>query len=234
MKNLNQQKNKKVQDVFNKVFNKYDLMNDVMSLGIHRLWKKRLVDWINPSEKLSVLDMSSGTGDLAQIFLKRVNLNSNMTCIDPNLNMIKIGKERLKHLKNIDWVCSTAEKLQIKSETFDVYMVSFGLRNFENINSALREAFRVLKPGGRFICLEFSKVENEILKKIYKTYSKAIPYLGKFIIGNSEPYEYLVNSIDEFYTQKELKEILEKNSFSNVEFRNLSGGIAAIHSGWKI
>ena len=234
MRNLNQPKNKRVQEVFNKVFNKYDLMNDLMSLGIHRLWKNKLIDWINPSENLNILDMSSGTGDVAKVLLKRINFNANITCVDPNLNMIKIGKEKLKNIKNIKWVCSAAEKLPLKSETFDIYVVSFGIRNFENIDVALKEAERVLKPGGRFICLEFSKVENELLQQIYKTYSKTIPYLGKFIIGNSEPYEYLVNSIKNFYSQEKLTEVLKKNGFSEVEFRNLSGGIAAIHSGWKI
>ena len=234
MTNLNQPKNKKVQEVFNKVFNKYDLMNDLMSLGIHRLWKKKLVDWINPSEKLNILDMSSGTGDIAKVFLKRENFRGQITCVDPNPNMIRIGMNKFKNIENIKWVRSSAEKLQLKSETFDIYVVSFGLRNFENTNSALKEAFRVLKPGGRFICLEFSKVENELLQKIYKAYSKTIPYLGKFIIGNSEPYEYLINSIENFYSQEELTKIIKKNNFSEVEFRNLSGGIAAIHSGWKI
>ena len=234
MTNLNQPKNKRVQEVFNKVFNKYDLMNDLMSLGIHRLWKKKLVDWINPSEKLNILDMSAGTGDVAKVFLKRENFRGHITCVDPNPNMIRIGKNKFKNMENIKWVCSSAEKLQLKSEAFDVYVVSFGLRNFENTNSALKEAFRVLKPGGRFICLEFSKVENELLQRIYKTYSKTIPYLGKFIIGNSEPYEYLINSIENFYSQEELTKIIKKNNFSEVEFRNLSGGIAAIHSGWKI
>ena len=234
MKNLNQSKNNRVNEVFNKVFNKYDHMNDLMSLGVHRIWKKKLVDWINPTKESKVLDMSSGTGDVAKEFLERVNFDAKVTCVDPNLNMIKIGKKKLKDLSNVEWICSSAEKLPLKSESFDIYVVSFGIRNFDNIHLSLKEALRVLKPGGRFICLEFSKVENEILEKIYKTYSKLIPLLGKQILGSSEPYEYLISSIEDFYSQNELCEILKKNSFTEIEYRNLSGGIAAIHSGWKI
>ncbi len=234
MKNINQSKSAQVQDVFNKVSNKYDIMNDLMSLGIHRIWKKKLVDWLNPAENTSLIDMSSGTGDIAKEFLKRINRKGNVTCVDPNPLMISEGKKRLKNFKNVDWVCSEAEMLPFKNEQFDIYAVSFGLRNFNNINKALSEALRVLKPGGRFICLEFSKVENEFLKKFYNLYSKAIPYLGKIVIGKTEPYEYLIKSIEEFYSQNELLDILNNTGFSELEFRNLSGGIVAIHSGWKI
>ena len=127
-----------------------------------------------------------------------------------------------------------AEKLPFENETFDVYSVSFGIRNFSDINIALREARRVLKTGGRIMCLEFSKVENEILNNIYKLYSRSIPHLGKYITGKSEPYEYLVESIEKFYNQEELLKVFKKNGFNKVEYRNLSGGIVAIHSGWKI
>ncbi len=234
MKNINQSKNTQVNEVFNNVSNKYDIMNDLMSLGIHRIWKKRLVDWINPVKNTNFIDMSSGTGDIAKEFLTRVNGQGNITCVEPNPLMISKGKKRLKDFKNIIWVCSEAEKLPFKNDQFDIYAVSFGLRNFHNINKALSEALRVLKPGGRFICLEFSKVENELLNEIYSLYSKAIPYLGKLIIGKTEPYEYLVKSIKEFYSQQELIEVLHETGFSKLEFRNLSGGIVAIHSGWKI
>ena len=148
--------------------------------------------------------------------------------------MLVRGKTKLKNFKEIKWVRSMAEKLPLKSNTFDFYSVSFGIRNFSNINQSLSEARRVLKSGGRIMCLEFSKVENESLDKIYKFYSKSIPFLGKYITGKSEPYEYLTKSIEEFYNQDELLEIFKKNGFENVEYRNLSGGIAAIHSGWKI
>tara|TARA_A100001011_G_scaffold380824_1_gene448602 strand:+ start:656 stop:1360 length:705 start_codon:yes stop_codon:yes gene_type:complete len=234
MKNLNQSKNTRVNKVFNSVFDKYDLMNDLMSLGIHRLWKKKLIDWINPSINNNFLDMSSGTGDLAREFMQRVNFEGEVTCVEPNINMISAGKKRLKGFKNIKWVCSPAEKIPLENETFDFYAVSFGIRNFQDINKSLNEALRVLKPGGRFICLEFSKVENELLEKVYRIYSKTIPYLGKYLVGDSAPYDYLVKSIEDFYSQDELSGILRKNGFSEVEYRNLSGGIVAIHSGWKI
>ncbi len=234
MKNIHQSKNTRVNEVFNKVSNKYDLMNDLMSLGVHRIWKRNLIDWINPSRNTKLIDMSSGTGDITKEFLKRVNSQANVVCVDPNQKMINEGKRRLKNFKNIEWICSAAESLPLKKEIFDVYVVSFGLRNFMNIDKSLIEAYRVLKPGGRFICLEFSKVENELLEKIYKIYSKTIPYLGKYIIGSSEPYEYLIKSIEDFHSQYKLVEILQKAGFSEIEYRNLSGGIVAIHSGWKI
>ncbi len=154
------------------------------------------------------------------------------------LSLIKIclkkEKKKLKNYSNIKWFCSSAEKLPFKDETFDIYVVSFGLRNFSNVNLALKESKRVLKSGGRFLCLEFSKVNNEILAKIYKRYSKLIPYIGRYIVGKSEPYEYLINSIEDFYNQEQLLNLLKQNGFQNTEYRNLSGGIAAIHSGWKI
>tara|TARA_Y100001970_G_scaffold184618_1_gene224563 strand:- start:4702 stop:5406 length:705 start_codon:yes stop_codon:yes gene_type:complete len=234
MKNINQSKNSKVNNVFNTVFSKYDLMNDLMSFGVHRIWKKKLLDWIKPSKDLNFLDMSSGTGDVAKAFLESVNNEGKVICVDPNINMIKTAKKKMSGFKNVDWICAAAEKLPIKSETVDIYVVSFGIRNFQDINKSLKEALRVLKPGGRFVCLEFSKVENEFAKKIYKYYSKTIPFIGKQIIGNSEPYEYLIKSIENFYSQEELKNIIMKNGFFEVEYRNLSGGIVAIHSGWKI
>ena len=147
---------------------------------------------------------------------------------------LNLEKKKLKNLKEINWVCSQAEKLPFKDESFDLYSVSFGIRNFSNIDQSLKEARRVLKTGGRILCLEFSKVENEILKKLYKTYSKSIPYIGKYVTGKLEPYKYLVDSIDRFYDQEKLSDIFKKNGFCKIEYRNLSGGIVAIHSGWKI
>tara|TARA_B110000495_G_C22377263_1_gene244471 strand:- start:103 stop:495 length:393 start_codon:yes stop_codon:yes gene_type:complete len=129
---------------------------------------------------------------------------------------------------------SSAEKLPFKDNTFDFYTISYGIRNVTDINLCLKEAYRVLKPGGRFLCLEFSKVENEILNSLYQKYSKIIPLIGKFVVGSREPYDYLISSIDKFYSQYELSDLMNKNNFSNVEFRNLSSGISAIHSGWKI
>ena len=234
MKLYNQNKKKLVNKVFNKVYKKYDFMNDVMSFGIHRLWKKNMVDWMRPQEKSSLIDVASGTGDIAKHFLKKTKSNNKVLCIEPNLEMFNIGKEKFKNHSNIIWQNDSAEKLNIDSETFDFYSISYGIRNVSNIDLCLKEAFRVLKTGGRFMCLEFSKIENETLKMIYNKYSKAIPVLGKYIVGSSMPYQYLVDSIEKFYDQDKLKEIIRKNGFSNVEYRNLSNGISAIHSGWKI
>ena len=234
MKNINQSKNKQVNEVFNVVSSKYDLMNDVMSLGVHRVWKKRLIDWINPSKNTKIIDMSAGTGDVTKEFLKRVGYDTEIYCVDPNKKMIDEGRKRLKNFKEVKWICSHAENLPFQENLFDVYVVSFGLRNFNDIEKSLNEAYRVLKPGGRFISLEFSKVQNELLNKIYQAYSKIIPFVGKYLVGKSEPYEYLIKSIDNFYSQNELAEKLKDSGFTDIEFRNLSGGVVAIHSGWKI
>ena len=234
MTNINQAKFKKATKVFNSVFNKYDIMNDLMSLGIHRLWKKRLIEWMNPKKDDHLIDMATGTGDIANAFLNRTKNQGYVSCVDPNKLMIEQGRKKLKYLNNIQWYVSSAENLPFKDNIFDIYSVSFGVRNFSDTQKALREAHRVLKSGGRFICLEFSKVENEILNKVYKTYSKTIPFIGKYIVGDSEPYDYLIKTIDEFYDQESFKKIILNNGFSNVEYRNLSGGIVAIHSAWKI
>ena len=234
MTNINQSKIKKATKVFNSVFDKYDIMNDLMSLGIHRLWKKRLIEWMNPKKDDHLIDMAAGTGDIANAFLSRIKNQGYVSCVDPNKLMIEQGRKKLKNLNNIQWHVSSAENLPFKDNMFDIYSVSFGVRNFSDTQKALREAHRVLKSGGRFICLEFSKVENEILNKVYKTYSKTIPFIGKYIVGDSEPYDYLIKTIDEFYDQESFKKIILDNGFNNVEYRNLSGGIVAIHSAWKI
>ncbi len=234
MTNINQSKFEKARKVFNEVFNKYDVMNDIMSFGIHRVWKERLIDWMNPKKNDYLIDLASGTGDIAKAFLKRTKNNGKVVCIEPNKLMLEEGKKKLKNYKNINWILGQAEKLPVKSDQFDICSVSFGIRNFSNIEKSLREARRVLKTGGRIICLEFSKVDNEVLKKFYKIYSKTIPIIGKYVIGKSEPYEYLTKTIDEFYSQEELLNLFKKNGFDNVEYRNLSGGIVSIHSGWKI
>ena len=234
MTNINQAKFKKATKVFNSVFNKYDIMNDLMSLGIHRLWKKRLIEWMNPKKDDHLIDMAAGTGDIANAFLSRIKNQGYVSCVDPNKLMMEQGRKKLKNLNNIQWHVSSAENLPFKDNMFDIYSVSFGVRNFSDTQKALREAHRVLKSGGRFICLEFSKVENEILNKVYKAYSKTIPFIGKYIVGDSEPYDYLIKTIDEFYDQESFKKIILDNGFNNVEYRNLSGGIVAIHSAWKI
>ncbi len=223
-----------VTKVFKDVFDKYDLMNDLMSLGIHRLWKKQFINWLNPQKKTKLIDVASGTGDIAKLFLKKVNYDAYVYCVDENREMLNLNKSKFTKISNIEWFCNNAENLPFEDDYFDYYTISFGIRNVENINSALNEAYRVLKPGGRFLCLEFSKVKNEILNKFYKTYSKSIPQIGKLVVGKSEPYEYLVNSIEKFYSQEEFFHKLQKQNFVNVSYRNLSGGITAIHSAWKV
>ena len=234
MKLNNKNKSVFVQNVFNQVFNKYDLMNDIMSLGVHRFWKKQFINWLAPLNNKKLLDMACGSGDIVKLFINYTKNNCQIDAVDPNTKMISIGKKRLKNYKNINWNIGNAEKLKFKDNTFDYYTISFGIRNVSNLNKALKEAYRVLKPGGRFLCLEFSKVKNEILNKFYKTYSKSIPQIGKFIVGKSEPYEYLINSIEEFHSQEELFKQIKKQNFINVSYRNLSGGIVAIHSAWKV
>ena len=234
MKNTILDKTKLVNSVFSEVHQKYDLMNDIMSLGVHRIWKEKFIDWMNPLPGTNLIDVASGTGDIAKSFFKRSNKSSFITCVEPNIKMLSQGKIKLKDIGNINWINSKAEKLPLSDNSFDYYSISFGIRNVSNINLALKEAFRVLKPGGRFMCLEFSKINNEILELTYQKYSKAIPIIGKFVVGESEPYDYLIKSINEFYSQSELVDLIKKNGFSNVSYRNLSNGISAIHSGWKI
>ena len=220
--------------VFDKVANKYDLMNDIMSIGIHRVWKNKFIDWMSPQKNDSLIDVASGTGDIAKLFSKKNNHLNQISCVEPNSEMLKIGKFNLKHLSNIKWHKATAEKLPFKNNIYDFYTISYGIRNVSNINLSLKEAFRVLKPGGRFMCLEFSKINNEIINSLYQQYTKIIPLVGRYVVGSSKPYKYLIKSINEFYTQDELVDLMRNNGFSNIEYRNLSNGISAIHSGWKI
>ena len=223
-----------VENVFNQVYDQYDLMNDFMSLGIHRLWKKDLLNMTNPSKNQKLIDVACGTGDIAKLFLKYELKESNITCIDPNKAMIKKGKEKLYKYKDINWVVAPAENLPIEKKKFDIYTISFGLRNTKDLNKALAEAYRVLKPGGHYLCLEFSKIQNNNLDFIYKNFSKIIPFIGKFIVGDKKPYEYLVKSIENFINQDELIDLMKENGFKKCTYRNLSGGIVSIHSGWKI
>ena len=234
MQTYRSNKEKVVSKVFKDVFEKYDIMNDLMSLGIHRLWKKTFIDWLNPSKGTKLIDVASGTGDIAKLFLKQTNYTGNVYCVDENKGMLEINKKKLKYKNKVKWYCNNAEKLPFKNNEFDYYTISFGIRNVENINNALAEAFRVLKPGGRFLCLEFSKVKNETLNKFYKNYSKSIPIVGKFVVGKSEPYDYLINSIEKFYSQDEFFHKIKKQNFVNISYKNLSGGIVAIHSAWKV
>ena len=223
-----------VQNVFDQVYDQYDLMNDFMSLGIHRVWKKNLINMMNASPNHNLIDVACGTGDIAKLYLNLVNSKAQVTCIDPNESMIKIGKEKLYDHKNLKWIVASAEKLPINNNSFNFYSISFGLRNTKSLDYTLSEAYRVLKPGGRFFCLEFSKIQNSGLDFIYKSYSKLIPYLGKLIVGKKDPYEYLIKSIKDFVNQDELIDLMKKNNFKECKYRNLSGGIVSIHSGWKV
>ncbi len=223
-----------VENVFDQVYDQYDLMNDFMSLGIHRLWKKDLLYMMNQSPNQNLIDVACGTGDIAKLFLKNTNDASQITCVDPNKGMIKKGKEKLSNYKNINWIIAPAEKLPVVENSFDFYTISFGLRNTKDLDKALSEAYRVLKPGGRFLCLEFSKIQNLSLDFIYKNYSKLIPLIGKFVVGEKKPYEYLIKSIENFINQDELIALMKKNRFEKCTYRNLTGGVVSIHSGWKI
>ena len=223
-----------VENVFNQVYNKYDLMNDFMSMGVHRYWKKSLINIMNPRIGRKLIDVACGTGDIGKLFLESVNYKGLVYNVDPNKNMINEGKKKFKNVDSIKWFVNSAENLKFKDNYFDFYTISFGLRNTKDIDKSIKEAFRVLKPGGKFLCLEFSKVQNENFRKIYEEYSKLIPKIGDFIVGEKEPYDYLVESIDKFINQEELLDCMNKNNFTNCKFRNLNGGIVAIHSGWKV
>tara|TARA_Y100000591_G_scaffold195786_1_gene169482 strand:+ start:73 stop:780 length:708 start_codon:yes stop_codon:yes gene_type:complete len=231
---LYEDKSKLVKKVFNKVYDKYDLMNDIMSLGTHRIWKKNLVSWMNPKKNNKIIDVASGTGDIAKLCSEKTNNNCEIVCVEPNEKMIQKGKNKLRNYNNIKWKMSSAEQLPFEDGTFDYYTISFGIRNVTNLNKSLNEAYRVLKNGGRFFCLEFSKIENEILKIIYQNYSKLIPSVGKFVAGDDMPYKYLIQSIEKFYNQEDFSNKILNTGFANVEYRNLTNGIVAIHSGWKI
>jgi len=215
--------------------NTVNLATDKVRIAsIHRIWKKDLIQLMNPSKEKKLIDVACGTGDLGKLYLDSVGANQKILCVDPNKGMIKKGKSKLKKYKNIKWIIASAENLPIQDNSCDYYTISFGLRNTKNLNKALSEAYRILKPGGRYLCLEFSKIENSNLNSFYKNYSKLIPLIGKIVVGEKEPYEYLIKSIESFINQAQLINLMKKNKFQNCTYRNLSGGIVAIHSGWKI
>ena len=220
-------------EVFDTVAYRYDFMNDIMSLGAHRYWKEVLIDFLSPREDTHILDVAGGTGDVARRFLKRIKGNGFATVSDPNEYMIEEGKKNLRFKNKIEWVVAPAENLPFADDTFDAYLVSFGVRNFSDIKRSLSEAYRVLKPGGKFFCLEFSKVENKTVSSIYNMYSSIIPVIGKVIVGDEEPYKYLTKTIDEFPSQKEFKEIIESTEFTDVNYKNIFNGIVAIHCATK-
>jgi len=223
-----------VQGVFDRVYDKYDLMNDFMSLGIHRIWKKNLINMMSPYSKKNLIDVACGTGDIGKLFLENTNKNSKITCVDPNKSMINKGKKKLSKFENVRWVVAPAEKLPLPDNCFDYYTISFGIRNTKDLNKSLSEALRVLKPGGHFLCLEFSKIQNSNLNFFYRNFSKLIPLIGNIVVGEKEPYEYLIKSIEDFVNQEELIYLMQKNNFEKCSYRNLSNGIVSIHSGWKL
>jgi len=225
-----------VGDVFSSVAPKYDLMNDLMSVGIHRLWKTAMIDWLRPRAGMRLLDVGGGTGDIAFRFLERGG--SEVTVSDINPDMLSVGRDRAIDrgiLKNIDWVPADAEALPFEDQSFDAYTIAFCIRNVTHIDRVLSEARRVLKPGGRFLCLEFSKVVIGPLEKIYDTYSfSVLPTLGQFVAGDREAYQYLAESIRRFPDQETFADMITDAGLGNVTYRNLSGGIAAMHSAWRI
>ena len=221
-------------EVFDKVASKYDIMNDVMSFGAHRYWKELLIDWLSPRKDMHVIDVAGGTGDVARRFLKRLKGKGKVTVCDPNKFMMEEGKKNLTYKDKIEWVAASAEDLPFKENTFDAYLVSFGVRNFTNIKKSLDEAYRVLKPGGSFYCLEFSKAENGTISNAYNFYSSIIPVMGKIIVGDEEPYKYLTKTISNFPSQENFKKLIESTHFKEVEYRNIFNGIVAIHYATKI
>ena len=227
-----------VHNVFSSVASNYDVMNDAMSLGIHHLWKDALINWINPQPGQKLLDVAGGTGDISFRFIERSKGMANATILDMTESMLIEGQKRSEaktFSENLDWVCGDAMSLPFEENSFDVYTISFGIRNVVDIEKAIEEAHRVLRFGGRIIVLEFGKISNDLLQKIYDKYSfNIIPKLGKLIAGDEESYKYLVESIRKFPEQDQFSKLLSVRGFRNVKYRNFSFGIAAIHSGWKI
>jgi demethylmenaquinone methyltransferase/2-methoxy-6-polyprenyl-1,4-benzoquinol methylase len=229
-----------VNEVFHRVAERYDLMNDLMSGGLHRLWKDAMVAWLNPPKRpgWSVLDVAGGTGDIAFRILEASGGHAQATVLDINGSMLAVGRDRAakRHLEgSVDFVEANAEELPFADESFDAYTIAFGIRNVPRIEVALAEAYRVLKPGGRFLCLEFSEVDMPLLDRVYETWSfNAIPAIGGMVAGDREPYAYLVESIRKFPNQTNFAAMIARAGFDRVTFRNYSGGIAALHSGWKL
>lgn len=227
----------RVQGVFNSVASKYDVMNDVMSMGIHRVWKDAMMDWLAPRPGQRLLDVAGGTGDISFRFLKRAGFG-HATVLDLTEPMLVEGRQRAEAEQmsdSLNWVVGDAMALPFDDNTFDVYTISFGIRNVTRPQEALNEAFRVLKPGGRLMVLEFSQLPNDGLQKLYDLYSfNVIPRMGKLIANDYDSYQYLVESIRNFPDQDTFLEMIRAAGFENAKYRNLSLGIAALHSGWKI
>ncbi|MES2541268.1 MAG: bifunctional demethylmenaquinone methyltransferase/2-methoxy-6-polyprenyl-1,4-benzoquinol methylase UbiE [Pseudomonadota bacterium] len=226
-----------VHEVFTRVASKYDIMNDVMSVGIHRLWKDAMMDWLAPRPGQRLLDVAGGTGDVAFRFLGRAPSATAVVC-DMTESMLVEGCKRAEAERlhdHLDWVVGDAMALPFPDNSFDVYTISFGIRNVTRIPDALSEAYRVLKPGGRLMVLEFSQIPNDLLQKAYDLYSyNVIPVMGQIIAGDRPSYQYLVESIRKFPDQETFAAMIRTAGFGMVKYRNLSLGIAALHSGWKL
>jgi len=227
----------RVQGVFTSVASRYDIMNDVMSAGIHRLWKDAMMDWLAPRRGQSLLDVAGGTGDIAFRFLARAG-EGHATVLDLTAPMLEEGRKRAEASRMermLDWVVGDAMALPFPDATFDVYTISFGIRNVTRPQEALNEAFRVLRPGGRLMVLEFSQLPNPLMQRLYDFYSfNVIPAMGQAIAGDRASYQYLVESIRKFPDQDRFLGMVRKAGFENARYRNLSMGIACLHSGWKI
>jgi demethylmenaquinone methyltransferase/2-methoxy-6-polyprenyl-1,4-benzoquinol methylase len=228
--------------VFESVAPRYDLMNDLMSGGVHRLWKNAMVDVLHPRKGEAFLDVAGGTGDIAFRIVQRVGHGSgggaHVTICDINPAMLEVGRDRAVDrglLKGLTWTTGDAESLPFPDRSFDAYTIAFGLRNVTDIDKALREAFRVLRPGGRFLCLEFSKVTSAPLGRVYDAYSeRALPLLGRVIARDAESYRYLHESIRRFPSQRDLARRMGEAGFERVGWRNMTLGVVALHTGWRI
>lgn len=227
----------RVQGVFSSVASKYDIMNDVMSGGIHRLWKDAMMDWLAPRPGQKLLDVAGGTGDISFRFLKRAG-SGHATVLDLTEPMLVEGRKRAEAARmeeSLDWVAGDAMALPFEANTFDVYTISFGIRNVTRPADALAEAYRVLRPGGRLMVLEFSQLPNPLMQAAYDAYSfNVIPRMGKLIANDSESYQYLVESIRNFPDQDTFLGMIRDAGFENAKFRNMTMGVAALHSGWKL
>ncbi|MCK4862386.1 MAG: bifunctional demethylmenaquinone methyltransferase/2-methoxy-6-polyprenyl-1,4-benzoquinol methylase UbiE, partial [Rhodobacteraceae bacterium] len=225
-----------VHGVFTNVASKYDIMNDAMSMGVHRIWKDAMMDWLAPRKGMKLLDVAGGTGDISFRFLKRAG-GGHATVFDMTQSMLDAGRLRAEAESmedSLDWVCGDAMALPFEDNTFDAYTISFGIRNVTRIQDAINEAYRVLKPGGRFLVLEFSTIPNPAMQWAYDRYSfNVIPPLGQIIANDRDSYQYLVESIRKFPKQEQFAQMIRDGGFSQVKYRNLSLGIAALHSGWK-
>ena len=234
------EKQGRVNGVFHSVAKRYDIMNDAMSLGVHRIWKDVMVTKAAPSKTRPwrSLDVAGGTGDIAFRLIEASNRNASVTVLDINGSMLEVGAQRAKQkglADNVDFIEANAEELPFEDNTFDAYTVAFGIRNVPRMDHALAEAYRVLKPGGQFLCLEFSDVDVPLLDRFYDLWSfNAIPAIGQALTGDRASYQYLVESIRKFPGQESFANLVREAGFSRVSYRNMTGGIAALHTGWKV